>query len=94
MRRRRAGGAAAHAGGPAAHLRAARGESELLSAPSFAHLHTPQEGETYAGGWIVVEREGDGRILTHDGSNTAWYAHAVLVPAHDLAVLVLGLAQP
>ncbi len=74
------------------HLRAARGESELLSAPSFAHLHTPQEGETYAGGWIVVEREGDGRILTHDGSNTAWYAHAVLVPAHDLAVLVTSNA--
>ncbi len=35
----------------------------------------------YAGGWTVVERRwGRGRVLTHSGSNTMWYATVWVAP--------------
>lgn len=38
-------------------------------------------GEAYAGGWIVTERRwGGGRVLTHAGSNTSWYAVIWIAP--------------
>ena len=65
------------------HLRGARGEAKLLKPESFAALHTPAEGFTYAGGWVVGE---DGN-LAHDGSNTFWYARIRLHPKGNFAVL-------
>ena len=38
-------------------------------------------GEAYASGWIVTERRwGGGRVLTHAGSNTSWYAVMWIAP--------------
>jgi hypothetical protein len=40
-------------------------------------------------GWIVGERDwAGGRVLTHAGSNTMWYAVVWIAPARDFAVLV------
>lgn len=37
--------------------------------------------EAYAAGWIVTERRwGGGRVLTHAGSNTSWYAVMWMAP--------------
>lgn len=62
-------------------------------------LHTPAHDESYAGGWIVSEREwAGGRILTHNGSNTFWFCVVFLAPEQKRGVLSasnygLGAAQ-
>jgi hypothetical protein len=71
------------------HLAGARGESRFLTAESFALLHTPKQGEDYAGGWIVTRRGwAHGLALTHGGSNGMWFANAWIAPALDRAFLV------
>jgi hypothetical protein len=51
-------------------------------------LHTPATNESYAGGWIVSEREwAGGRILTHNGSNTLWFCVVFLAPEQKRGVL-------
>ncbi|GJQ29862.1 MAG: hypothetical protein HBSAPP03_17460 [Phycisphaerae bacterium] len=61
----------------------------LLKAETFDTLHTPPEGGDYAAGWMVTSRPwGDGRVLTHSGSNTAWYCVTWAAPKRDFAVLV------
>lgn len=51
-------------------------------------LHTPATNETYAGGWIVSEREwAGGRILTHNGSNTFWFCVVFLAPEQKRGML-------
>lgn len=68
----------------------------FLKTETFAWLHTPKAGETYAGGWgtgtrgwAKGTRTGDtGRVLTHSGSNTMWYCVAWLAPEIDFAVLI------
>ncbi len=75
----------------ALHVDAENGRARLLSAESFARLHTPAAGpgEKYAMGWIVAERPwADGKVLTHSGSNTMWFAVAWLAPKKDFAVLI------
>lgn len=67
------------------HLDAARGEPRLVSAEGFERLHTP-EG-SYAGGWGVSTTD-RGLTLMHAGSNTMWYAWAVIEPEQDRAWLV------
>lgn len=56
----------------------------------MAALHTPVpgDGQAYALGWLYVEREEYGPVLTHDGSNTMWYASAWVAPEADVAVAV------
>lgn len=78
----------------AAHL---RGESDgcdatqpTLSREAFAKLHAPVgEGKNpYAMGWGVTEREwANGTVLTHNGSNTMWFAATWIAPNADFAVL-------
>jgi CubicO group peptidase (beta-lactamase class C family) len=58
------------------YLSAHRDRTDYLKPETWTVLHTPPFGGTYAMGWVVG---GDG-ALTHDGSNTLWYA-AVLVHA-------------
>lgn len=75
----------------ALHLRASaenpRRGLGLLNAATFDDLHRP-EGD-YAAGWVVTNRPwGEGRVLTHSGSNTAWFCVAWLAPRKDFAVLV------
>jgi CubicO group peptidase (beta-lactamase class C family) len=72
----------------ALHMAAARGRPRLLKAATFRALHTPPPGFEYAGGWLVCQRTwAGGRALTHNGSNTAWYATIWLAPALNLAFL-------
>lgn len=76
----------------AAHLRGARGQKTLLKPETMEALHTPVPGpgQPYALGWMRVERkEIKGPLLTHDGSNTMWYASAWIAPDADLAVAAI-----
>lgn len=71
----------------------------LVSAASFDLLHEPADGpgERYAGGWLVDTRpwargEGaaaKGKVLTHAGSNTMWFAVVWIAPERDFAVLAV-----
>ncbi len=73
----------------ALHLRGAEGKGRLLKPATFQTLHTPPPGGDYAGGWTVVERSwARGKTLSHNGSNTYWYASIWIIPARDLATLV------
>jgi CubicO group peptidase (beta-lactamase class C family) len=72
----------------ALHLRGAQGVGGLLKAETFARLQSPAEGQEYALGWLVVSRPWGGRVLTHGGSNTMWYAVVWVAPERDFAVLV------
>jgi CubicO group peptidase (beta-lactamase class C family) len=71
------------------HLKAAQGEPRLLKEETFKVLHTPPEGQEYAGGWIVVERPwAGGTAFTHGGSNTMWYAVVWVAPKRDFGAMV------
>ena len=82
------------------HLRGARGnDTAILKSAAFKDLHTParksegERGGEYAMGWGVTQRPwaGDGAggtVLTHNGSNTMWFAVCWLAPERDFAVLV------
>jgi CubicO group peptidase (beta-lactamase class C family) len=77
----------------ALHLRGEKKDGKLLRAESFKKLHTPAKSPPtdtqYALGWIVAERPwGGGRVLTHAGSNSMWYAVTWIAPERDFAVLV------
>jgi D-alanyl-D-alanine carboxypeptidase len=57
----------------------ATGQPEgLVSPESMQHLHTPRDGN-YAGGWGTVDGP-KGIVLVHSGSNTFWYATALVAP--------------
>jgi len=65
------------------HLRGLRGTSALVSADTFRHLHTPDEG--YAFGWGVQLFE-EATTSAHSGSADTFYAVVVLQAERDLAV--------
>ncbi len=77
----------------AAHLpgHTLAGGEPYLSAATLDRLHTPT-GE-YAGGWLVTYRSwasptgGDGKTLTHAGSNTLWFAVVWVAPELGRAFL-------
>jgi len=71
------------------HMRGAQGKPKLLKASTFRALHTPPPGHNYAGGWTVVEQSwANGLTLSHNGSNTFWYATIWIAPVRDVAILV------
>ncbi len=71
------------------HLRGALGDAQLLKPETLRALHTPEPGQTYAGGWIVRDPSwANGPTLSHSGSNTSWFCTICLAPARDLALLV------
>ncbi len=73
----------------ALHLAAARGEARLLEPTTFAALQRPVG--TYAMGWGLGERGwARGRVLTHSGSNTHWFAVVWIAPERDLALLAVS----
>lgn len=68
--------------------------AKIVKAETFDKLHTPPEGAEpkYAMGWSVTSRPWAGpgqRVLTHNGSNTMWFAVCWLAPEKDFAVLVM-----
>jgi D-alanyl-D-alanine carboxypeptidase len=70
------------------HLRGARGlDGTLLKATTMARLYEAHPGGPYALGW-VAERQGDRRIIWHNGSNTMWYVILMLDPAADRGVVL------
>jgi CubicO group peptidase (beta-lactamase class C family) len=77
-----------------AHLTDGETLPGYLSADSWTRLHTPGPND-YAMGWIQVERDwSNGPFLTHDGSNTMWYARAVVAPGIDRALVVVTNQGP
>jgi D-alanyl-D-alanine carboxypeptidase len=69
-------------------LQARDGESDYLSRQSMDYLLTPAEGEDYALGWMVLEREwAGGPAYHHSGSNTMWFAVVWMAPEKDIAVI-------
>lgn len=79
-----------------AHLRACRGElPKFLSTGACAQLHRPVAGD-YALGWNVMPVAGlDQPVLTHDGSNTMWYASLSISPEADVVMaLTMNQASP
>jgi CubicO group peptidase (beta-lactamase class C family) len=64
-------------------------DQSFLSKASLSRLVTPVSGAQYALGWGIMDAPDAGRVLTHDGSNTVWYAHAVVVPERRIALLVV-----
>lgn len=70
------------------------GLPRLLKPETMKRLHTPPEGargpgSDYAMGWGRATRPwGGGHVLTHNGSNTMWFAVTWLAPERDFAVLV------
>lgn len=71
----------------------ADGERDALGLrrEDYAELHRPVE--TFACGWVVSQRgwagdgEGGGRTLSHNGSNTLWFATAWIAPEKDWVML-------
>lgn len=73
----------------AANLPSAK--TRLVKPETLKKLHTAGPGDSkYAMGWIIADHQpwAAGPALTHDGSNTMWYAVAWLAPGNDFAVLV------
>lgn len=62
-------------------LAAHRDRARFLSRENWNVLHTPPFGGPYAMGWMVRE----GGALWHNGSNTLWYAEALIDPARGVA---------
>lgn len=62
-----------------------------LSGVDYAELHRPEE--VFAAGWVIAQRgwagdgEGGGIALTHNGSNTMWFATAWIAPERDWVML-------
>jgi len=69
------------------HLAGALGQDGLLPTDLYTKLHTPMPGNQYALGWIATNG-----VLVHDGSNDRWLAQLIVVPAEDLALLVVANA--
>ncbi len=79
-------------------LNAARGTSDYLTSPMVEALLRPApvlldevSGTGSAPGWLVIGgADGpDGPGYFHDGSNTAWYSQAVILPNTDRVVLAV-----
>ncbi len=70
------------------------GNADWLSAQSRAVLMRPVGAgqPPYAGGWIVAEGQpwAGGPALTHDGSNTMWYASTWVAPGAGRAFVAVS----
>ena len=60
-------------------------DTALLDAATVQHLF--DDDSDYVAGWARLDIDGD-TVYTHDGSNTLWYARAILVVERDEAVLI------
>lgn len=68
------------------HLRARRGEPQLLTQASFDTLHTPN-GD-YAMGWLALSYQGK-PLWAHEGSLDGFDAHTAIWPDQDLAMVLV-----
>ena len=65
----------------------ATGSPSIVTPETFQHLQTARS-MGYAGGWMVVTSK-RGPLLMHSGSNTMWYATAVVAPGEKLAFVIV-----
>lgn len=68
----------------------ATGTPPLVTPETTQHLTTARASGPmgYAGGWMVAT-QGKGTMLVHSGSNTMWYATAVVVPSDKVAFVIV-----
>jgi len=66
----------------------ATGQPALVTPETMQHLTTARTDMGYAGGWMVVTKS-NSTMLVHSGSNTMWYATAVVIPAKQLAFAIV-----
>lgn len=71
-----------------AHINGANAIGGLVPASTFGFLQSSPAGN-YAIGWFAGAEPGVGRVLTHDGSNTRWYARVRLLPDIDGGYLIV-----
>lgn len=71
-------------------MRGETGNGRLLQPQTYRLLHTPVTGTRSALGWGV--RDGTAAMLTHTGSDGAWFAAVAMVPSKGNAVLVAANA--
>ena len=74
-----------------AHLAGARGEDGFLEAETFRRLHQDPESSGYAAGWAITSHSwswGEGKVLTHNGSDNTWFSVVFAMPEWDLTILV------
>jgi CubicO group peptidase (beta-lactamase class C family) len=78
------------------HLDGLAGNDGVVKAETIRRLHTPPEapndGLIYAGGWMIVEKEGLGTVHTHSGSAGTFYATIQLYPDENRAIVVAANA--
>lgn len=68
------------------HISACKGERpSFLSQSACQEMQTPVS-EKYGLGWVILETEEWGHIVSHSGSNTMWHAALYIVPEKDVAV--------
>ena len=68
------------------------GQNPFLSADTMKKLVTARSREpAYALGWLVEELPwAGGQALMHDGSNTMWYATAIVAREKGLAAVAVS----
>lgn len=75
----------------AKHLAGARGEEGPLAPETFARLHQDDGSNAYAGGWGLGERSwswGEGKTISHSGSDGTWLSYVVGLPEWDITVVI------
>jgi CubicO group peptidase (beta-lactamase class C family) len=74
------------------HLDGLAGWDGDVKAETIKHLHTPPSAEAgeakYAGGWMIVERDGLGTIHAHAGSAGTFFAIVELYPDDNRAIVI------
>lgn len=71
------------------------GHGKLLKQETYEAIAGDAENDGYALGWGVSEREwGAGRVFSHAGSNTYWYAVTWVAPEKDLVLLAATNMPP
>jgi CubicO group peptidase (beta-lactamase class C family) len=75
------------------HMDGLAGRDGVVKASTIRYLHSPPESKDnevrYAGGWMLVEKEGLGTVHTHSGSAGTFYATVELYPEENRATAVV-----
>jgi phosphatidylglycerol:prolipoprotein diacylglycerol transferase len=68
------------------HARGPLRDVKLMSDATFQKLHAPPNGQDYAMGWAVSQRDwAGGATWSHSGSNTMWFAVTWVAPGKQAA---------
>lgn len=74
-----------------AHMAGARGDDGLVTAETVQRLQTDPAANAYAAGWGIGHRSfgwGEGKTISHNGSDGTWYSLVMAMPEWDLIVLI------